>query len=134
MRKRKQKVFQPLFEWNPYGCDHQWNLFVISFSWIYFDQCFKTFLTRRTAFCFYMLKEKFLLRRKKILWRRRLKQGNFLAPFSKTYIILVENRTRPNGLAFQSLIGWFIPRRKGYPFSEKQFNLSTYRCTIKFIL
>ena len=50
-----------------------------------FYQCVKTFLTRRTAFCFYMLKEKFLLRRKKILWRRRLKQGNFLAPFSKTY-------------------------------------------------
>ena len=70
-----------------------------------FYQCFKTFLTRRTAFCFYMLKEKFLLRRKKVLWRRRLKQGNFLARFSKTYIILVENRTRPNGLVFQSLIG-----------------------------
>ena len=48
-----------------------------------FYQCFKTFLTRRTAFCFYVLKEKFLLRRKKILWRRRLKQGNFLAPFPK---------------------------------------------------
>lgn len=70
-----------------------------------FYQCFKTFLTRRTVFCFYMLKEKFLLRRKKILWRRRLKQGNCLAPFSKTYVILGENRTRPNALVFQSLIG-----------------------------
>ena len=70
-----------------------------------FYQCFKTFLTRRTAFCFYVLKEKFLLRRKKILWRRRLKQGNCLAPFSKTYVILGENRTRPNALVFQSLIG-----------------------------
>ena len=70
-----------------------------------FYQCFKTFLTRRTAFCFYMLKETFLLRRKKILWRRRLKQDNFLAPFSKTYVILGGNRTRPNALVFQSLIG-----------------------------
>lgn len=71
-----------------------------------FCQCCKTFLSTRT-FCFDMLKETFLLRRKKILWRRRLKQGNFLVPFSKTQIILVENVTRPKCTGFP-VSDWLI--------------------------
>lgn len=48
-----------------------------------FYQCFKTILTRRTAFCFYMLKEKFLLRRKKSFGAEDLSKTTFLPHFPK---------------------------------------------------
>lgn len=95
---------------------------------LFFINVLKPFLTRRTAFCFYMLKEKFCYVGKKSFAAEDLSKTTFFSHFPKHISFWWKN-----ALVFQSLIGWFIPRRKGYPFSEKQFNLSTYRCTIQFI-